>query len=542
MIEFGHRRDGIEPHEIALDDDRRGRGEFAALQRMVDAAHQAVVCVNRDGDAKALLQLAQMRALLVKDIERHHAPGARCHVELRVADQRILDHPQHVQGHGSGGANGAGAVAMGADDAGAFKHAGAHALARHFEQAKMRDAANLNAGAVVLERFLDATLDGAVVAVLLHVDEIDHDEARKVAQSQLPRDFVRCFKIGAKRSVFDIVLAGRAARVHVNRDQRFGLVDDDVAARFQRYLRGEHRIELGLDAHMRKQRLGLGPGFDVAHVAGAQHTHVIARFLEALRAGDDNLVDLLAVKVADRALDERAFLINEAGRTGFKRQRADGFPHAQEIFKIATHFRLGAGGAGGAQNNAHALGHLQLGGDFLEALAVVVVGDLAGNAAAARGVGHQHRIAASQRQISRERSAFVAALFLHNLHEQNLTAADDFLNLVLLALTNGAHRHFFKVVAAKLLDVLFLVVAFAVLVVLVVLVFILVVVFGRGGNVGAGSDGARLFGVALRSLLSLRNLSLIFLSFILVDRRGFDHVRDGRRGVERGPDLWLLKS
>ena len=91
----------------------------------------------------------------------------------------------------------------------------------------MRDAADLDARAVVLQRILEAPLDRAIVAGFLHVDEIDDDQAGEVAQAQLARDFVGRLEIGAQRRVLDIVLARRAAGIDVDRDQRFGLVDDD---------------------------------------------------------------------------------------------------------------------------------------------------------------------------------------------------------------------------------------------------------------------------------------------------------------------------
>ena len=47
---------------------------------------------------------------------------------------------------------------MRADNGRAFEYAGAHTLTRHFEQAEMRDAAHLNASAIILERFLDRGL------------------------------------------------------------------------------------------------------------------------------------------------------------------------------------------------------------------------------------------------------------------------------------------------------------------------------------------------------------------------------------------------
>src|SRR6185295_17478967 len=71
----------------------------------------------------------------------------------------------------------------------AFQHRGADALPRHFHQAEMRDAADLDAGAVVAQRVLEPALDGAVVALLVHVDVVDHDQAGEVAQPELAGDF-----------------------------------------------------------------------------------------------------------------------------------------------------------------------------------------------------------------------------------------------------------------------------------------------------------------------------------------------------------------
>ena len=97
--------------------------------------------------------------------------------------------------------------------------------------------------------------------------------------------------------------------------------------------------------------------------------------------------------------------------------------------------------------------HLQLLGDFLQALAVGGVGDLAGDAAAPAGVGHQHRIAAGEREIGGQRRALVAALFLDDLDQQDLAALDDFLDLVLPARWRAALGQLLeRVVAAELLD------------------------------------------------------------------------------------------
>src|SRR5690606_25403794 len=58
------------------------------------------------------------------------------------------------------------------------------------------------------------------------------------------------------------------------------------------------------------------------------------------------------------------------------------------------------------------------------------------NAAAMRRVGHQHAVTARERQVSGQRRALVAALFLDDLHQQHLAALDDVLDLV-----TAAQRH-----------------------------------------------------------------------------------------------------
>ena len=321
----------------------------------------------------------------------------------------------------------------------------------------MRNAADLDARPVVLQRVLQTALDGAVVAVLLHVDEIDDDEAGEVAQAQLPRHLVGGLEVGAERGVLDVVLARRAPRVHVDGDERLGLVDDEVAARFQRHGVGEHRVELGFDAALDEERAGLAPLPHVLLVARHQHAHVVARLGEAGVAGDGDLVDFLAVKVADGALDQRALLVNEAGRRRFQREFAHAFPHAHEIFEIALDLAGRARGARRAQDDAHALGNFKLGSYFLQAPAVLRVGDLARNAAAARRVRHQDGIAAGERQVGCQRGALAAALLLDDLHQQHLAALDDFLNFVLPARTRRAAGQLLQSVgAADVLDDLFL--------------------------------------------------------------------------------------
>ena len=69
------------------------------------------------------------------------------------------------------------------------------------------------------------------------------------------------------------------------------------------------------------------------------------------------------------------------------------------------------------------------------------------------GVGHQHRIAAGEREIGGQRRALVAALLLDDLHQQHLPALDHFLDLVLARARLAALRHLLqRVLGADALD------------------------------------------------------------------------------------------
>lgn len=101
--------------------------------------------------------------------------------------------------------------------------------------------------------------------------------------------------------------------------------------------------------------------------------------------------------------------------------------------------------------------------------------------AAAGGIGHQHRIAAGQRQVGGQRGALVAAFFLDHLNQHHLATLDDFLDLVLAARTEGALWNFFQnVVAADGFDDFFLGVVAIVFFVVLMLVAMMFVTTGNG--------------------------------------------------------------
>ena len=94
------------------------------------------------------------------------------------------------------------------------------------------------------------------VAALFHVDEVDDDDAAEIAQAHLADDFLHGFEVGPDDGVFEAVRAAAdvLSGVDVDGDQRFGVVDDDVAAGFQPDFRAQAFVDFLLDAELLEDR------------------------------------------------------------------------------------------------------------------------------------------------------------------------------------------------------------------------------------------------------------------------------------------------
>ena len=71
------------------------------------------------------------------------------------------------------------------------------------------------------------------MSVFDHVNKIDNNDAAQVAQAQLTRNALRRLQVGFENCVVKIARAHEPARVHIHCRQRFGLVNDEITARFK---------------------------------------------------------------------------------------------------------------------------------------------------------------------------------------------------------------------------------------------------------------------------------------------------------------------
>ncbi len=192
----------------------------------------------------------------------------------------------------------------------------------------------------------------------------------------------------------------------------------------------EHAREVAFHLIAGEERQALVVELHVLGVGRHDHLHEVLGHAIATLALDQHLVDLLGIKIADRALDQVAFLVDRRGGHGLERHLADLFPQPQQVFVVALDLGPGALAARRADDQARALRHVKFAGNILQLLAIGRVGDLAADAAAAGGVGHQDAIAARQRQIGGQRRALVAAFFLDHLDQHDLADLDHLLDLV----------------------------------------------------------------------------------------------------------------
>ncbi len=73
----------------------------------------------------------------------------------------------------------------------------------------------------------------AAVVFITHVDEIDNNDPAQIAQPELAGNRLRRFDVGIKDGVIKIAVADERPGVDVHGGHGFGLIDDQIAARFQ---------------------------------------------------------------------------------------------------------------------------------------------------------------------------------------------------------------------------------------------------------------------------------------------------------------------
>ena len=126
------------------------------------------------------------------------------------------------------------------------------------DQTQVREAVHCESRAIRGDGGVQRFEDCIAMLGQIHIDEIDDDDAAQVTQPKLPRYSLRRFLIGLENSVVKRAHTDESTGIHVNGSQRFGLVDDDIAAALQIYAAMQCALNLLLHAvHVEQRAHGL---------------------------------------------------------------------------------------------------------------------------------------------------------------------------------------------------------------------------------------------------------------------------------------------
>src|SRR6516225_5509921 len=196
----------------------------------------AVLRPDLDGLVVAVHQVTQLLPLLRLEQPRHL--GVAVHDQRRVLEVRRLapDLAEDLVGDGGGGLHEALATAVAAVLVEHPPDRLADPLPGHLHQAELADAEHVGLRLVAAQGFLKSLEHLVPVLRLLHVDEVADDDAADVAQPELVDDLLRRLHVDLGDRLLEALLSDVAPGVDVDRRERLGLIDDQVAPALQPHL------------------------------------------------------------------------------------------------------------------------------------------------------------------------------------------------------------------------------------------------------------------------------------------------------------------
>src|SRR6266568_593934 len=382
--------------------------------------HHRVVA-HLELQAGLLLELAQEVRLLLHEVQRHLRMEAHGELALLVVGSGPLERALHPAHDDFGPEHAAGAVARRALGGHRLPERGSHALARHLDQSQLRDRERLGAGAIAAEVRAQLLQHLVAVAARLHVDEVHNDDSTDVPQAELSRHLARRFEVGLHDRALGVFLARVAPRVHVDRRERLGRLDDEVPPRREIHARLEQVADLRLDVVLVEQRrLGLvrlHPReqigidlFEILHDLVVQHLGV-----------DQQRVDLVREEVANDPPGEAGLTLQQrrgAHRAGLP---FDLLPQAVQVIDLALAALLGQVLGDGADDPAARVFRDELRHQVAQLSPLLAVLDLPGDADLG-GERHVHEKPPRERDLRGDARPLRADRLLDDLNDLRFTA------------------------------------------------------------------------------------------------------------------------
>src|SRR6476619_5808954 len=271
-------------------------------------------------------------------------------------------------------------------------------------------------GLVALQPFPHPAIDHLLVLAVLHVDEIADDQTSDIAQPKLARNLVGGFEIGLQNCLLDIAPTFVATGVYIHRDQRFGLVDYDIAATFQPNLTMKSIVDLLLHAEGLENRDGAVVKLDSVFRAPRNFADHLHHPLDRGVLVANDFVDVLGKEITHRAIHKIRFFKDASRRGQVLDLLFDLCPLLEKKTQVADEITGTLPLADGADDDANSLRNIEVAQDLAQTRAFLRIFYLARDAAAI-AKWHQHQVATSEAQIGRDARSFRPDWALRHLHD-----------------------------------------------------------------------------------------------------------------------------
>jgi hypothetical protein len=296
----------------------------------------------------------------------------------------------------------------------------ARAFARQLDEPEIGDARDPEARGIPLRRLLQRAEHTALVLRVLHVDEVDDDDAAEIAHAQLPRDCGGSLQIGPVHRVLEVPRADEATGVHVDGRHGLRLLDDQMPPALEGHASRQGAADLRVDATALEERRLLLVEVEPAPELRQEAVHVAHHGRVGRRAIDADRGDVRAHEIAQHAHLHRQFLVDEGRRAAAVTASLDPLPGPGQERDVLREFRLLRSVGDGAHDVSEGVGHARPVPEHLhesaQAFPLGLVLDALGHAYVPRE-GHEHEETRRQGDVGRQPCALAGDRVLGDLHE-----------------------------------------------------------------------------------------------------------------------------
>ena len=305
-------------------------------------------------------------------------------------------------------------------------HAVGHVLARHLDETQGADRDEVDLRTILRELFLECRDDCVAVGLRLHVDEVDHDDAAKIAQPQLANDLSGRLEVVVHDRVFESPLTDKAAGVDVDDREGLCVIEQEVATRRKIDATLERALDCLVDAVAPQQFCLSRVAMNARDELGAALLHVRDDAIVGRLVVDDQLVDILAKIVTHEAQSNIDLCMDGRRRYSGLAALDHSLPLIFEQREVALQLDQLCTTRGRPHDQTATETRCQLLDEVAQTIALTVGKALRDTATLA--VRHVDQEAACQRHVHRDASALRLHRVLRHLHEQRLATLDEVLD------------------------------------------------------------------------------------------------------------------